>query len=228
MDRNDTGLGFYDFDLEPVNSDLNDINGKNDDCNVDINVDTDPINVDNPDFPLSKRQAGKILGVSDMSVKRWGESLESLGLSIFDPSGKISRSGFTQLQAVKVATESGLKLSDYLETVKPATVETVETDPLTDDVFKPVSSVSIVHNGLNRLSEITSQSMARQAKLSQELNGLLCECEADKDFKEQLRVMRLTKVKESALSEFLEEETLRKALKRQLSLQMLEDELDDD
>lgn len=228
MDRNDTQTGFYDLELDAINSDFSDINGKNDDCNVTINVDTDPINVDNPQFPLSKRQAGKILGVSDMSVKRWGESLESVGVKIFELSGKISRNGFTQLQAVKTATGEGLKLSDYLATIKPVTVETVETDPLTDGIFSQSSNLSIVHSGLNRLSEITSLSLAQQAQLSQQLNDLFCEVETDKNFKDELRIMRQTKVKETVLSEFLEDEKLRKSLKRQLQLQLLQSELDDD
>jgi len=173
---------------------------------VELNGETVEFNT--PEFPASKRETAKFLGVSDMTVGRWIEKLESVGIVATDHKNRVSSHGYKHLKAIKDGTENGLKVSEYIATLIPLETVTIETDPsLTDDIFGEAK---------------------RKARLQTEIKSFMLELETDRQLDDEIREMRQAKIEEIALSEFLEEEKTKANIKRRLRLQKLQVELESD
>lgn len=231
MDKTDTDYTFQTATGDQFNTgNVEHSTGYNDEYNTEnVELNTENVELNTPkDFPLSKRQTAKFLRVSDMTIARWLDSLENVGIIATDHKNKVTRHGYKHLDAIKQASEDGIKPVDYIQSLIPLEPVTVETDPsFTSDVF-PVSSseLSIVHGELDRVSGLTSQSLARVSRLKSEFSDLLGELETDRQLQAEISELRLAKIQETALSEFIEEEKMKARIKRQLLAQKLASELE--
>lgn len=67
---------------------------------VELDSNLTQIRVEQPEFPLTRRQCGKLLDVSDVSVGKWIKAIEAVGVSCTNSKGRITERGLELLQGV--------------------------------------------------------------------------------------------------------------------------------
>jgi hypothetical protein len=133
------------------------------------------IRVEQPEFPLTRRQGGKLLDVSDVSIGKWLKAIEAVGVSCTNSKGRITERGLELLQGYQTARDREI----YLESLKTPGESTSlavcqDSSLILDADFEELyQSVSSRYESLSDRERETQESLAvTEAQLLEEYVAL--------------------------------------------------------